>query len=245
MPEPLHYAKAPITEATIDIRVMLPDGVTIAQLEELQQALGEAYPENQKVYTGELFFQLGDEPQAENRQQHTGFRLISADKQKITHIRTDGFTFSLLHPYDRWEPFCEEARSLWNIYRAALMPMRVTRLAVRYINRLDIPFASVELKNYLRTVPEVSGDLPQILLSYFMQLVIPQEEMKAKAVINQALVPPVKPDTTSIILDIDLFREVDIPEDEEGIWNLFEQLREGKNTIFKACLTPEAEALIS
>jgi uncharacterized protein (TIGR04255 family) len=131
------------------------------------------------------------------------------------------------------------------MYRTTLTPNNVTRIAVRNINRLDIPLASVELKNYLRTVPEVSGDLPQMLISYFMQLVIPKEDIKSIAIINQTIAPPPNQDTTSVILDIDLFREAEIPIDEDGVWTLFEQLRDGKNLIFKACITPEMEALIS
>ena len=110
---------------------------------------------------------------------------------------------------------------------------------------LDIPLASVEPKQYLRTVPEISEDLSQSVFSYFMQIVIPREAIQAVAVINQSLVPPPKPETTSIILDIDLFREQDIPSTEEGVWALMEQLRNDKNEIFKACLTQEAEVLIS
>lgn len=161
MPEALHYSKAPITEATVDLRVTLPEGASIMHLEELSQSLSDRYPESQKLYKGELSFSIGDEPQAANKQQQIGFRLISVDKRQIAQITTEGFTFSLLGPYDQWEPFCEEARALWNVYRSALKPSRVTQIAVRYINRLDIPFASVELKDYLRTVPEVSPDLPR------------------------------------------------------------------------------------
>lgn len=245
MPELLHYAKAPITEATIELRAILSDDVTMANLETLQQSLNELYPEVQKVFIGNLFFHPGDSLQPETQQQQIGFRLISADKRKIIHIRMDSFSFTLLPPYDRWEPFCEEARSLWNTYRAAMKVASVTRIAVRYINRLDIPLPSVELKNYLRTVPELSSDLPQVIMQYFMQLVIPKEEIQAVAVINQALVPPPNPDTTSVLLDIDLYRETDVPTEEDQIWNLFEELRDGKNQLFKACLTPEAERLIS
>jgi len=245
MPDPLHYAKAPITEATIDLRVTLPDGVKIEQLAELQQALQESFPESQKIYVSELSFQFGDEPQAENQQQHTGFRLISEDKKQIVQIRTDGFAFSILNPYDSWEPFCSQARSLWDLYRKAMKPTQIGRVAVRYINRLDILDEEVELKDFLRTFPELSPDLPQVLLGYFMQLVIPQNTINGVAVINQTIIPPAQPHTTSVLLDIEVFCEKELPTDEDAIWALFEQLRNSKNTIFQACLTQRAEALIS
>jgi uncharacterized protein (TIGR04255 family) len=52
----------------------------------------------------------------------------------------------------------------------------ITRLVVRYINKIDIPLPVGDLKEYLRTFPEVSSDLPQGLSGYFLQLQIPQED---------------------------------------------------------------------
>lgn len=120
----------------------------------------------------------------------------------------------------------------------------MTRLAVRYINRLDVPSPTIELKEYLATVPEIAEGMPQVLQGYFMQLLLPMEANHATAIINQALVPPPEADTTSIMLDIDLYRDRDVPQDEEGIWLAFGQPREGKNQIFNASLTGKAKGLI-
>src|SRR5207253_4384748 len=101
---------------------------------------------------------------------HIGYTFTSSDGLQAFQSRLDGFTFSRLAPYNGWESFCSEARRLWNIYREVTQPQAVTRAAVRYINRLDLPLPIRDLKDYLRTVPEVSPDLPQGLSGYFMQL---------------------------------------------------------------------------
>jgi uncharacterized protein (TIGR04255 family) len=46
------------------------------------------------------------------------------------------------------------------------------------------------------------------------------------------------------MLDIDMFRDQDVPQDEQGIWQAFGQLRDGKNQIFDASLTESAKGLI-
>jgi uncharacterized protein (TIGR04255 family) len=245
MPEPLHYARAPITEATIELRVIAVEGMNIARLEDLQRRLRDQYPESHPIYQQQITLPITDSSGPLEKSEQIGFRLLSADKQRVAHIQLASCAFSWLYPYDRWEPFRDAARELWSVYRQALRPAEITRIAVRYINRLDVPLPSIEVKDYLRTVPEVSADLPQTLISYFMQLVIPHPEAGAVAMINQALVPPQAPGTTSLILDIDLYRDQDVPSDDETVWALFERLREGKNKIFQACLTPQTEALIS
>jgi uncharacterized protein (TIGR04255 family) len=45
------------------------------------------------------------------------------------------------------------------------------------------------------------------------------------------------------VLDIDVFRTVDIPQTDPELWDLFEQLRKKKNEVFEACITEEARRL--
>lgn len=121
--------------------------------------------------------------------------------------------------------------------------MKVIRLAVRYINRIDLPLPVHDLKDYLRTVPEVSPDLPQGLAGYFMQVAIPQEDIKSTVLLNETIVPPAKPDVVSVVLDIDIFRTEDLPSEEEPMWGLFEELRIRKNSVFEACITDRTREL--
>jgi uncharacterized protein (TIGR04255 family) len=73
----------------------------------------------------------------------------------------DGFAMSRLAPYENWNAVRDEARRLWDIYRSIAKPSKLIRLAVRYINRIDMPLPLGDFKDYLRTVPDVSPDLPQ------------------------------------------------------------------------------------
>ncbi len=237
------YSKAPITEATIDLRVTLPEDFALSRLEAFQSVLGEGYVEKQNLHFNEFLIQPEAHTTA-HRTQQIGYRFIHADKRRVIQARIDGFSFTLLAPYEYWETFSAEAQRLWSQFRDHVLPLSVTRLGVRYINRLDVPSPAIELKEYLATVPEIAAGIPQVLQGYFMQLVLPMEAMHATAVINQALVPPPIQDTTSIMLDIDLFRDQDVPQEEKGIWQAFGLLREGKNQIFNASLTDKAKGLI-
>jgi uncharacterized protein (TIGR04255 family) len=70
-----------------------------------------------------------------------------------------------------------------------------------------------------------------------MQVRQPYDDVKAQCIINETLVPPEVPNTVAVVLDIDLFREVDIPQEPEGLWSLFDELRHKKDEIFLGCIT--------
>jgi uncharacterized protein (TIGR04255 family) len=235
------YPNAPITEAIIQLLVEPAAGISFAQLASCHEGEEVRYPgKNEILFQG---MQLGVSMKSQLDEQHR-FIYVSEDKKQVYQVRTDGFSFSRLAPYDRWEPFCKEARRLWQIYRERLKPLAVTSQSVRYVNRLDIPAAGrVEIKDYLRTQPEIAEGLPQTLAGFFMHLQIPIEDIKCRVVLNETIVESPKPGCIGLVLDIDLVRADDIPQDEGGIWQLFETLRVRKNEIFEACITDRAREL--
>ena len=76
------------------------------------------------------------------------------------------------------------AEAILDIQVEPARPNRLKRLALRYINRIEIPLPIRDFKDYLLTIPEIAPGLPQALSNFIMRLVIPNPEMEATAVIN-------------------------------------------------------------
>ncbi|HEV3255705.1 MAG TPA: TIGR04255 family protein [Gemmataceae bacterium] len=239
------YPKAPITEAIIEMRVQQAPGITVGDL--LRCHIGEekSYPGQKEIKVGVGHFEVGARLSATATAQPVGFLFTSGDQTQVYQARLDGFSMSKLAPYESWQPFRDEGRRLWNVYRQAVKPVRVERIAVRYINRLDIPGPRVELKDYLRTGPEIAEGLPQSLDGFFMQLQLPVQDIRGRLLLNETTIEPPSPGVVAVVLDIDLFRAEDLPQEEEGIWQLVETMRLRKNEFFEACITDRARELFT
>jgi uncharacterized protein (TIGR04255 family) len=251
MPERAHYSNAPIVEAIIDFRVTQAQDFSIGDLAAIQDAVRDRYPNRRPMYSGQANISVGESARVETLHEHTGFRFADQDERHILQARVDGFAFSVLAPYDRWETFRDEARRLWNLYKSITKAESVTRVAVRYINRIDIPTTGVltiELEDYLKTYPETSPDWPhENLLTFFMQLQLWQGDLECMLVINEATAQPPNQETTSILLDFDLFREeYESPwlADDAAVWEFLEKLHDRKNEVFEASITEETRGLI-
>lgn len=242
-PSGTHYPKAPITEAVIDLRVELPQGVSANSLDQVHKGEETSYSIVEPLMSnfGQMVF--GQQASASASSSPMGFLFRSADKKQIYQARLDGFTMSRLAPYGRWEEFRSEGRRLWNSYRTVAQPSKVVRAAVRYINRINIPLPVNDFGDYLRTAPQVSTDLPQGLSGYFMQLMLPLPDIKGYALINETIIEPASPNVVSIVLDIDIFRTDDLPSAENDLWALLEQFRHVKNNVFEACITDKTRGL--
>jgi len=233
MEQDSHFPNAPIQEAIIDLRVVPKEGLSLSEVKDVPgEAEADRYPNREAATRAKIMLDSG-----EKSVETFGYKFTSADDRQVWRSESDGFAFSRLSPYDRWETFQNEANALWFNYRRKLHPKSVKRLAVRYINRIDIPAETIDVKDYFRTFPEISPELPQDLSGFFMQLAMPQRDLQSLALVRQALVPPTQPGITSVVLDIDIFRDTDVPQDDEDIWAFFAQLRGRKNAIFRGCLT--------
>lgn len=238
-----HYANAPITEAVIDFGLQLgPD----ASLESLGELRDHAYPQKDAVVVGQIQF-AGTGTMA--TQGTIGWRFRADNGAYVYQARLNGFGMSRLAPYQSWTLFSAEARRLWNMYRDHVRPVALQRLGLRYINRIDIPLPMNDFGEYLLTQPVVGPHLPQMLSNYLMNLTIPMEgDVTAtitEAILNQPLQASqtVKPDTVSILLDIDVFQVTGLSLSEGLIWQRLEHLRKIKNHVFESCITDKTREL--
>ena len=240
-----HYNRPPITEAIIDIRVSPCASITLETLDGLCDRYRHAYPSIEPLYEtrGMMHVRAGVSASASAEQTQLGFKCTSVDGRNIYQSRLNGLTFSRLAPYENWACFRDQAKRLWCEFREAGQPTEVVRLAVRYINRIDIPHQHIDLKDYFRTTPEVSPELPQQLLGFFMQLRLPQSDISSQVLINHTIVPPAHDDEVSVILDIDLFRSEGVYQDDQDIWAFLEELHVRKNHIFESCITDRTREL--
>ncbi len=245
MQSPKHYSKAPITEAILELRVTLNEGFSAEELADIHTFISDQFPTKEPIHTGSLMFQSGPSIKIDASREHSGFLYRSKDGLRILQTKLNGFTFNRLAPYNTWEEFSADARQLWEIYKRVCKPSSVTRAAVRFINRLDLPGPIVDFKDYLRTVPEVAPGLPQGLSTFFMQLQIPQEDLNCMLIINEAFTPSISPELVSVLLDFDLFREQVWQIDDEDIWHFLEKLRQRKNIVFEASITDKTRELIA
>lgn len=244
-----HYVNAPITEAIIDLKVTLPKEITLEVIQALGDLVQEKFPVQEPCYrgSGELTYKPGESVQVQTSMPQIGMWFRSEDRLQTFQATLEGFTFNRLTPYESWEQLRSDAQLCWNSYKQVCRPTHVTRAAIRYINQINIPAQDlVELKDYLRTVPEVSSQMPQQAVSgFFMQLQLPQQDLDCMLVINEALVSPTNPAFVTVILDLDLFRQQMWESDDKDIWHFLEMLRHRKNEVFEASITEKTRRLIS
>jgi len=168
-----------------------------------------------------------------------GYVFKTSDEKTIAQFRVDGFTFNRLRPYTSWEELFPQALDLWYLYSRVSGPEVITRLAVRYVNRITLPAGAITFETYLRAAPVIPLELPQSISSFLTRVTISDPQTDIAAHVAQALEANTSEQHLIVILDIDAYKQSEFAIDDPMIEGTLQQLRDFKNQIFFNSLTEE------
>jgi uncharacterized protein (TIGR04255 family) len=243
MPASRHLRNAPIMEAIIDFRVKAHPAFRPEAFASLQTQLSSRFPKMDDYRGLQATFGMSQgrgQPPVVQDLGLQGYVFKTADEKTIVQFRVDGFTFNRLRPYTSWTELFPQALDLWRLYSSVSRPEVITRLAVRYINRVPLPAGATTFETYLRAAPVIPSELPQSISSFLTRVTIYDPQIDIAAHVAQALEPNTQEQRLMVILDIDVYKQSEFAiDDDPMIEQTFQQLRTFKNLIFFNSLTEE------
>ncbi|QOJ24697.1 MAG: TIGR04255 family protein [Gammaproteobacteria bacterium] len=236
-------SNAPIKEAIIDIQIDLDSEQSDFDHQSLSAKISGEYTKQEPISEAHVAFEINTKGESVFNNKNlgiTGYRAENSKSGYVAQFRKTGMTVSKLSPYENWDSFKNEAKLLWSLYKETIPDYKLSRLAVRYINEIDIPFAndsqSINFDDYLINSPRTPNDMSTVVSEFFSRVVIPYPELGTNVIVIQTL----KDITNShviVILDTDVFRTNVAGLSETEMWDFFDQLRFLKNKVFKGSLT--------
>lgn len=242
-----HYPRAPIAEAILDVQVKTPTVPSQDVFEQLAKSLAAEFPQSASLNLNQFQVNVSPAPVAPSfahSQMVSGMRLARGN-ERVLFIQPRGMTFNHLPLYTSWEVFQPEARKLWERYVEFVKPEAVTRVALRYINRIEIPEGTFETSDYFQLYPEIPKNIQQNMSAFFLQVQLPQGDLgpDVTAAINFTPVALTKENCTGMLLDIDVFALRNLSTSSDEVFNLLDVIRARKNEIFEACITDRTREL--
>jgi len=236
------YKAPPITEAVVEMH--FGDVLSESARKRTSGKVARFYPT--EVQEGLINLQLNPAARkAEFIDEDKWLKRATEDQTEILLIKSNVLTWSQLAPYATWDQFSERIRR--DIDVIAVRPRRiVTRIGMRYINRIDIPASGDSVGQYEGYL-QGGISMPPIIpppSAYTWHYETRHEDVPCRSVIKSATVIPIVPNTNAIMLDIDLIADV-VPARFEEMWELLQQLRHLKNTLFESIITDKAREIFS
>jgi uncharacterized protein (TIGR04255 family) len=232
-------SKPPLREAILDIQ--LSGALPVSFIDTLKEQSIVGFEDVGPIRQGQFALQFGPtvEPTASvTANELLGFRYTSSDKSRVVQLRRNGMTYSILQGYADWSHFRDSAQEIWRQFSTWAVKLQVQRLALRYINVIDVPMGE-DIDGYLTSGPRIPPELPQIFSTFFHRILIPFSSLGLNAIINQATEPKAT-NLLSAILDIDVYGQYQLAGDDQEIWRRLDRIRDIENLIFFSYMTEKA-----
>jgi uncharacterized protein (TIGR04255 family) len=244
MATPRVLARPPITEALVDLRAVVsqPQEAFDAFAEELRPEfprsdIRRGIKAELKVEHGKLM------PPIAKDLGFQGIVAVNPDGTIIVQFRPDGFTFNNLRSYIGGDRLISEALRVWSRFADRMHVLTVTRIALRYINRLELPFhEGDDFGRYLTAAPGLPAGAPQKVSEFLARVVAHDESTTATVISTQRFKTPAS-GLPSVLIDVDAFQFGEFSTNPQDLRTILEPLRILKNQTFFSLLTDEAVKL--
>lgn len=237
------YKNPPIEEALCDF--------TFSPIAEWDFTLpGKLHSEIEKDYPGKPRQQRlqtvttgfgAEQPGIALQEQLMRIQFPTKDGTRLVSIGNNTLTISVLRPYEGWTKFKPRIENALAAYRKITNPEAVTRIGLRYINRivvLEPKQNPSKFFNYNLSDDEV---LKAKIVSFLKRFEYVAKN-GAKLLITHALIEPSSPERTEFILDIDTIWD-SAPLEFEKVMETTENLHGVEGGAFEAIITEETRKL--
>ena len=248
MMEPRKYRNPPIEEAVCDLQFApgvewdptLPGRI----YGELKGAYGEK-PRLQQLVEAQL--QGGVEGQSSiSMQQKVGkqrVQFLGEGGTRIVGVGADQLSVHMLRPYTGWESFRPQIHQALDAYRSIAEPEGITRIGLRYINKITIKAPHDDLTPYFTIPPKFPEiDSTTRLLAFFNRKEAAVSDRPIRIVVTFADVESAP--SPSYLLDLDIiWISPKAPVSLVAFPDVLEDMKTRHRKVFEALITDETRKI--
>lgn len=229
----------------MDLRAVVPGDSKV--FDALAKELKDEFPTKHERRNFEARIEIKDGKLVSPRVDSTSFggiRVGNVDGTILVQFRPDGFTLNNMKDYVGGDQLLDRALTFWDLFVQRAQPEAVSRIALRYINRLNLPLTPGDpFTRYLTSPPGLPEGAPRRLSEFLSRIVGHDEQRQATAVVIQQLNRQEGKQPVAITVDVDVFRTGTFPVGSTALREVLDSLRALKNETFFALLTDETVSL--
>lgn len=238
------YANPPILEAICDFQFAPGQTWDPTLLGLVYDRIKTDFPQKAQAPGPILNVSFGPAPPVQGRMQ---FR--REDGSALVQVGPDNLTVNHLRPYGGWPRYRDMIAHTLEVYRSVATPQGLTRIALRYINRLEVPADAigesddVQIGDYVLAQPTVPNGVESTFLNWAQRVEIPFDAAQTILVLQSGTLPASESFPFAFLLDLQMTPSPGpaVALNEVPTW--LDQAHENIRTVFEQCLGPKARPL--
>lgn len=237
---------SPIVLAILQIQFELPEDYDVKNFLTNEKALKVELPFKQNDFSGNInipSIPVVGISTAQISSSISGYSFFNKETQRIVSINKNSFTYSSEAKYEGWEGFKNEGLKYFSLFSDILSSIELTRLSVRFINKINLPLDENLLNYFKITISAQEGAVkyPSDFFSLKFRSSIPGTKISTNLGLS---LEERNHESLGYVFDIDVLDHEIRKYDLDKISESFDNLREVKNDIFFSCITEKTVSML-
>ncbi|MEX0710744.1 MAG: TIGR04255 family protein [Pirellulales bacterium] len=170
-------------------------------------------------------------------------RFESHDGKTLVQVGENLLVVNQLPPYYGWERFAPRVIDCWQKYSSVWQPKRISRLALHYIDKIDIPDRQVRLENYFNLYPTIPQVVDKPMANLAMAFEVTGDQDGDVLVASFRQLASADPTMSSFLFQWDYVSGGEIESTPEAVGSWLAAAHTLMSTYFRATMTEECEKL--
>lgn len=129
-------------------------------------------------------------------------RFLDRDNKNLVQIGQNLLTVNHLKPYSSWEEFLPVIESVFKSYLEVAKPEKLRHIALRYINRIEVPKTNSQLEDFFRLRPLIPKNISEDIGTFLMGVNLLYEDVEDTLRVQLGTTDSKVPDTLIFLLEI-------------------------------------------
>jgi uncharacterized protein (TIGR04255 family) len=164
------YHNPPIAEAICEFRFSQETkwDLTIPGL--VYDKIKTEFPIKESKVDQQIEIKTDDKGGIQQNLKNSGSKAIFLAENRLSLIQVGQnlLSVNLLKPYPGWTAFRPKIRLAYDVINTVTEIKGIDRMALVYIDKIEIPGTTIEMEEYFKFYPHLSKDLPQTHSSFFV-----------------------------------------------------------------------------
>ena len=240
-PEHPSYPNPTISEALCEIRFELPEGASWKPSlpGEFFKRVQDDYPEMEPAYEVGLQLEFGPKKIGHSLSPPRQLaRFTHASRPLILQLSENVFSVNVLPVYPGWSSMREDVVTAWSQARSVLKPAKVTRVGLRYINRIERKKPDETPSEWLSAGDYISAGVLRSKGAFLSRV---ESHIDQENVLIVTVAEIQSDDTDAmrpIVLDIDRIVEKQLSVKNDALLKEMDSLHEHVWQVFESAMTP-------
>lgn len=240
----------PVIEGIVDFRVesngtesgsLTPAGLSDSEMRQFADSIQDRFPVREERIAIEGSMTIGPGGTSNTVSQKLGALVARTAKgDRAVQCHRNGLTCSVMSPYGEWEELLGLMEWAWPRYRTLQAAARITRIGVRFINRVPL-LTPGQLEDTFTVFARPPLDGFGAPSEYLMRMVGHHLNPDCVVILTQVLDGPTN---THCFLDIDIAHQPENGIADAAAWQRLQELRGVKNAVFFSTISAPAKEMM-